>query len=74
MRSLFFYAPKILGGAGSRPSVGGMNPVSLEDAYQLEEVELRKLGAVLGQLLSGVTPDFAALPPQLAEMLRELQG
>jgi len=36
--------------------------------------ELRKLGAVLGQLLSGVTPDFAAIPPQLAEMLRELQG
>lgn len=41
----FHIAPKILGGAGSRPSVGGMNPVSLEDAYQLEEVELRKLGA-----------------------------
>ena len=40
----FHIAPKLLGGRGSRPSVGGANPLALADAYQLSNVSLRKLG------------------------------
>ncbi len=40
----FHIAPKILGGRGSRPSVGGENPDSIADALELERVTVRRLG------------------------------
>lgn len=40
----FHIAPKILGGRGSRSSVGGANPESLAEAFSLSDVSLRKLG------------------------------
>lgn len=40
----FHFAPKILGGRGSRPSVGGDNPASLAEALELSGVSIKKLG------------------------------
>lgn len=40
----FHIAPKLLGGRGSRTSVGGDNPASLADAVSLREVTIRKAG------------------------------
>ncbi len=40
----FHIAPKILGGRGSRPSVGGENPASISEAMDLEDVSIRRLG------------------------------
>ena len=40
----FHIAPKILGGAHSRSSVAGPDPVSLNGAYRLKNVEIHKLG------------------------------
>jgi len=40
----FHIAPRILGGAGSRPSVGGRDPESLAEALDLSRVSIRKLG------------------------------
>ncbi len=40
----FHIAPKILGGAGSRPSVGGADPMTLAEAKGLSRVSMRKLG------------------------------
>ncbi len=44
----FHYAPKILGGSGSRPAVGGYDPATLAEAFQIEDMEITKIG-----------PDFA---------------
>jgi diaminohydroxyphosphoribosylaminopyrimidine deaminase/5-amino-6-(5-phosphoribosylamino)uracil reductase len=43
-RTVFFYAPKILGGRDSRKSVAGDGVKSLHEVIQLREVEWRKLG------------------------------
>ena len=40
----FHIAPKILGGALSRSSVDGPDPVSLDRACMLKNVEIRKFG------------------------------
>jgi diaminohydroxyphosphoribosylaminopyrimidine deaminase/5-amino-6-(5-phosphoribosylamino)uracil reductase len=40
----FFYAPKILGGSGSRKGVAGEGVTKLSDAIQLREVEWKKIG------------------------------
>ncbi len=40
----FHIAPKILGGCGSRPVVGGVNPESLDQAFRLSRVEYHSLG------------------------------
>ena len=40
----FHIAPKILGGRGSRPSVGGTDPLSIEEALELENVRIRHAG------------------------------
>ena len=48
----FHIAPKILGGRGSRPSVGGEDPASIDNALKLENVRCRKLGEDF--ILSGV--------------------
>ncbi len=41
---LFFIAPKIIGGGGSYPSVGGKSSRSLESAYKLKDMSVRRLG------------------------------
>ena len=41
---LFFIAPKIIGGKDSYPSVGGKSFKSLEEAYRLKDIRLRKIG------------------------------
>ncbi|MEK7707702.1 MAG: bifunctional diaminohydroxyphosphoribosylaminopyrimidine deaminase/5-amino-6-(5-phosphoribosylamino)uracil reductase RibD [Verrucomicrobiota bacterium] len=43
-RVVFFYAPKILGGRGSRKGVAGDGVKTLSEAIQLREVEWRRLG------------------------------
>jgi diaminohydroxyphosphoribosylaminopyrimidine deaminase / 5-amino-6-(5-phosphoribosylamino)uracil reductase len=43
-RVAFFYAPKILGGRDARKGVAGEGAKSLADAFQLREVERRRLG------------------------------
>lgn len=40
----FHIAPKILGGRGSRPSVGGDNPLDIADAFPLKNMRVRSLG------------------------------
>ena len=40
----FFIAPKILGGRDSRPVVGGENPASLEQAYNLSNTKTQLVG------------------------------
>ena len=50
----FHIAPRILGGCGSRPSVGGENPESLEEAFSLEHTAMRKLG--VDWMLTGYLP------------------
>lgn len=51
----FFVAPKILGGRNSRPVVGGENPHSLSDAYQLRDTKIQKAGDDL--LITGYLSD-----------------
>jgi diaminohydroxyphosphoribosylaminopyrimidine deaminase/5-amino-6-(5-phosphoribosylamino)uracil reductase len=49
----FHIATRILGGRGSRPVVGGADPLSLEQAHALAEVTVENLGqdlAVSGYL------------------------
>jgi diaminohydroxyphosphoribosylaminopyrimidine deaminase/5-amino-6-(5-phosphoribosylamino)uracil reductase len=43
-RVAFFFAPKILGGRGSRPAVAGDGVSRLEDALRLRDVEWLRLG------------------------------
>jgi diaminohydroxyphosphoribosylaminopyrimidine deaminase/5-amino-6-(5-phosphoribosylamino)uracil reductase len=40
----FHIAPKILGGKGSRPAVGGADPLSLAEAFNLNDVTVETLG------------------------------
>ena len=40
----FHYAPKILGGTRSRPTVGGYSPATLAEAFRIEEMEITKTG------------------------------
>ena len=40
----FFVAPKILGGRGSRPVVGGPDPAALNDALRLDGFQSRRVG------------------------------
>jgi diaminohydroxyphosphoribosylaminopyrimidine deaminase/5-amino-6-(5-phosphoribosylamino)uracil reductase len=40
----FFIAPKILGGRGSRPVVGGENPLSLGEALPLKHITYEQVG------------------------------
>ena len=47
----YHIAPKILGGRGSRPSVGGVDPERIGDGFQLENMDMRVLGRDF--LLSG---------------------
>lgn len=43
-RVAWFIAPKILGGCGSRPAVGGPDPLSLDEALPLQDTKVRRLG------------------------------
>jgi diaminohydroxyphosphoribosylaminopyrimidine deaminase/5-amino-6-(5-phosphoribosylamino)uracil reductase len=43
-RVTFFYAPKILGGSGSRKGVAGNGVTKLSDAIRLRDVEWKKVG------------------------------
>ena len=43
----FHIAPKILGGRGSRPSVGGVDPESIGEALELKNMRVRRAGADL---------------------------
>ena len=40
----FHIAPKILGGRGSRPSVGGPDPESIGEALELKDMRVRRAG------------------------------
>jgi len=40
----FFIAPKILGGRGSRPVVGGPDPASLADSHEIKQLQVRRVG------------------------------
>lgn len=51
----FFIAPKILGGRDSRPVVGGMNPLNLDEAHLLQDKTVRQLGDDI--LISGYLSD-----------------
>ena len=42
-----FVAPKILGGCGSRPAVGGPDPATLAEALELEKMQVRQTGTDL---------------------------
>ena len=46
-RAAFFYAPKILGGRGSRKGVAGEGAANLADAVQLKEIEWKRIGGDL---------------------------
>lgn len=41
----FHYAPKILGGRNSRPGVGGPDPLTLSEAFPIENMSVWQLGA-----------------------------
>jgi diaminohydroxyphosphoribosylaminopyrimidine deaminase/5-amino-6-(5-phosphoribosylamino)uracil reductase len=43
-RIAFFYAPKILGGGGSRPAVGGIGALAMDRTIDLSQVQWRRLG------------------------------
>ena len=53
--AVFFVAPKILGGRGSRPAVGGDDPARIADAIELENVRVRRFGR--DTMISGVLPE-----------------
>ncbi len=40
----FYIAPKILGGRNSRPVIGGLDPASLSEARNLQEMKIKKIG------------------------------
>jgi diaminohydroxyphosphoribosylaminopyrimidine deaminase/5-amino-6-(5-phosphoribosylamino)uracil reductase len=41
---MFFVAPKIIGGMGSFPAVGGKTHKKLEEAYRITDLKIRKIG------------------------------
>jgi diaminohydroxyphosphoribosylaminopyrimidine deaminase/5-amino-6-(5-phosphoribosylamino)uracil reductase len=41
---MFFVAPKIIGGMGSFPAVGGKTHKKLEEAYRIKDLKIRKIG------------------------------
>jgi diaminohydroxyphosphoribosylaminopyrimidine deaminase/5-amino-6-(5-phosphoribosylamino)uracil reductase len=41
---MFFIAPKIIGGKGSFPAVGGMSFKRLQDAYRIKDINIRRIG------------------------------
>src|SRR4030043_158839 len=41
---MFFIAPKIIGGMGSFPAVGGKTHKNLEEAYRIKDLKIRKFG------------------------------
>jgi diaminohydroxyphosphoribosylaminopyrimidine deaminase/5-amino-6-(5-phosphoribosylamino)uracil reductase len=43
-RIAFFYAPKILGGGGSRPAVAGIGALAMDQTLDLSQVQWRRLG------------------------------
>ncbi|HZL43668.1 MAG TPA: dihydrofolate reductase family protein, partial [Verrucomicrobiae bacterium] len=43
-RVAFFYAPKVLGGARSRPAVAGTGAGDLKEVLALRELKWRRLG------------------------------
>jgi diaminohydroxyphosphoribosylaminopyrimidine deaminase/5-amino-6-(5-phosphoribosylamino)uracil reductase len=43
-RIAFFYAPKILGGGGSRPAVGGLGALAMDQTLDLSQIQWRGLG------------------------------
>jgi len=43
-KTFFYIAPKILGGKKSRPVIGGMDPLSLKECFDLEDITVRKVG------------------------------
>ena len=51
----FFIAPKILGGRDSRPVVGGINPLNLDEAHLIQDKTVRQLGDDI--LISGYLSD-----------------
>jgi len=51
----FFIAPKILGGRGSRPAVGGLDPESLDESLQLQDMSVKRMGQDL--LVTGYLSD-----------------
>ena len=52
--AVFFVAPKILGGTGSRPAVGGEDPAHIADAIELENVRVRRFGR--DTMIAGLLP------------------
>ena len=54
-RVAFFVAPKILGGRGSRPVVGGLDPNRLDDAWQVGRLRCERVGEDI--LLQGICTD-----------------
>ncbi len=51
----FFHAPKLLGGANSRPAIAGPDPDTLQQAIDLHDLKTRRLGADL--LITGYIHD-----------------
>ncbi|MGO9201040.1 MAG: bifunctional diaminohydroxyphosphoribosylaminopyrimidine deaminase/5-amino-6-(5-phosphoribosylamino)uracil reductase RibD [Limisphaerales bacterium] len=43
-RIVFFYAPKVLGGRGSRPAVAGIGALAMDQTLNLSQVQWRRLG------------------------------
>lgn len=43
-RVVFFYAPRLLGGSGSRKAVAGTGVINLREAISLQDVEWKKVG------------------------------
>src|SRR4030043_1001236 len=41
---MFFVAPKIIGGMGSFPAVGGKTHKKIEEAYRITDLKIRKIG------------------------------
>jgi len=55
----FHLAPKLLGGRGSRGSVGGPDPLSLDEAFRLGRLECRRCGGDLVVAADVKAPDEA---------------
>lgn len=58
--AVFFVAPKILGGTGSRPAVGGADPARIADAIELEDIRVRRFGR--DTMIAGLVPKKGETP------------